>query len=264
MTVATGLVPERELLADDRILVDPRLDLRRSEDRRVARGSDRPACRRNWAASMRAATQAIMFESAHRHHRLEQEELGLRLAGHPHDDVVGLGREGLLARLAGRHGPQVVALEEALRVGDVVAAEHPGLDVEQLLGDPQVGQEPLGHGVHGLEQRREDAAVRPDDRVGRVGDVEVHRAVVGVHRDLDAVADVVDRSGTQRGGRQRRRGRTTARAGSGHWSCRRPGRRPGVRRRRRPGTDPCRTGGTGRPVASGRRGSGASAAGCPR
>ena len=98
-----------------------------------------------------------MFDPSDRDHGLEQQELGRRLARHPHDDVVGLGREGLLALLALRHGPQVVALEEARDVGDVVAAVHRRLDVEQLLGDPQVRDEVAGQLRQRLEQRREDA-----------------------------------------------------------------------------------------------------------
>ena len=60
------------------------------------------------------------------------------LVRQPHLDVVRLGRQRLLARL-GRHRPQVVRAEELLGVRDVVAAEHVGLDVEQVLRDAEVG-----------------------------------------------------------------------------------------------------------------------------
>ena len=48
------------------------------------------------------------------------------------------------------------------------------------------------HRRHRREEAREHALVGADERVRRVGHVEVHRPVVRVHRDLDAVADVVE------------------------------------------------------------------------
>ena len=57
MTVAAGLAPQRELLADDRVLVDARLDLGRPEDRRVGREAVDPRRRRSSAGPLRAATQ---------------------------------------------------------------------------------------------------------------------------------------------------------------------------------------------------------------
>ena len=102
-----------------------------------------------------------MFGRFERHHRLEEQELRLRLAGHPHDHVVRLVRQRLRAALRLRDRPQVVALEEAQRVADVVAPEDPGLDVEQLLGDPQVRSQVVGQGRQRLEHRREDAARTP-------------------------------------------------------------------------------------------------------
>ena len=129
---------------------------------------------------------------------------GLRLAGHAHDDVVRLVREALRAGRVRRHGPQVLVVVERGRVVDVVAGVRPGLDVEQLLGHPQVRPEVGRHRVERLEQGREDPLVRPDDRVGRVGDVERHLAGVGVHDDLDAVADVVERRVAQSGSRRQR------------------------------------------------------------
>ena len=157
-----------------------------------------------------------MFGRSRRDHRLEQQELdALASPGHPHDHVVGLGRQGLLARSAPRDGPQVVVPEELLGVGHVVAAVHPGLDVEQLLGDPQVRREVGRHRRHRLEQVREDACVGADERVVRVADVEVHRPVVGVHRDLDAVADVVESGAAEAGSRARSLGSNAWALGSG-------------------------------------------------
>ena len=86
----------------------------------------------------------------------------------------------------------------------MVAAEDPGLDVEQLLRDPQVLDQVGGEGIQILEHGREDPGPGPDDRVRRVADVERHRPVVGVHRDLDAVAQVVERAAAEAGRLQRR------------------------------------------------------------
>ena len=59
--VRAGLAPQRELGADPRVLVDPRLDLLRSQGRGVGREAERRSARRTRPGSMRAAIQAIMF-----------------------------------------------------------------------------------------------------------------------------------------------------------------------------------------------------------
>ena len=75
----------------------------------------------------------------------------------------------------------------------MVAAVHPGLDVEQLLGHAEVRHEVGRQLAERVEERREDALPGADERVASVGDVEGHRPVVGVGHDLDAVPDVVER-----------------------------------------------------------------------
>ena len=167
-----------------------RLDLGGSEDRRVGREAidlDLPVVGRVHPCR----DPGDHVRPPGRDHRLEQEEFDAILVGQPHLDVVRLRRQGLLARLD-RHRPQVVGAEELLGVRDVVAPEHGGLDVEQVFRDAEVGGEVGRHRRDRFEQRGEDALVGADDRIRRVVDVEVHRAVVGVDRDLDAVADVVE------------------------------------------------------------------------
>ena len=193
-----GLIPEGDLLADDRVLVDARLDLGRPEDRRIGREAVRP-CLAIVRLVHPGGDPGDHVESTNRDHGLEEQELRFGLTRHAHDHVVGLRWEGLLAALALGHGPYVVAGEEPLRIGHVIAPEDARLDVEQFLRHAQVRTQVGRDLVQGPEQRREDAAVGPDDRVGRVGDVEGHRAVVGIHRDLDTVADVVDGPSIQPG-----------------------------------------------------------------
>ena len=190
--LAARLVPQRELGADDWILVDPGLDLGGPEDGRIGRepiDQRLPVAR----AVHPSGDPRDHVRPAGRDHRLEEEELDALLARQAHDDVVRLGRQRLLARLALRHGPQVVLPEELLGVRHVVSAEDAGLDVEQFLRHADVLPKIVGHRAEGLEQVREDALIGPDDRVVRVRHVEMHRPVVGIHRDLHAVPDVVER-----------------------------------------------------------------------
>ena len=84
----------------------------------------------------------------------------------------------------------------------MVLLELARLRVEQVFGIAQVSLEIRRHlrdrVVHGWE----DALPGLDDRIVRIRDVESHRAVIGVHNDLDAVADVVERIAREAGDRR--------------------------------------------------------------
>ena len=166
---AAGLVPERDLLADDRVLVDPRLDLGRARRPSCPPGIDRPVSSRSSGRPSgprptRSCSAGCAGPSA------GAAGTRPRLAGHPHHHVVGLGREGLLAVWPVGTVHRSSLAEELLRVGHVVPPEHPGLDVELLLRDAQVragGRRASADS--GLNSVGKTPCVRPDDRIGRVG-----------------------------------------------------------------------------------------------
>ncbi len=131
-------------------------------------------------------------------HRLDEDELTLALAGDLHDHVVRLARHRAARALLGAHlghRPHVLAVVEGAGTAivglDVVEQVRLGLGQEEVLGVAHVRPQLVGHGIHRLEHAVEDLRVGGDDRVGLVGDVEVHRSVVGVDRDLHRVADIV-------------------------------------------------------------------------
>ena len=106
----------------------------------------------------------------------------------------------LLARLVGRvlgDLPAVGALVEVLRGGDVVLRQHVPLDLEQVLGIPQVLHEVRRDVRLRVHDAREDLRPRLEHRVV-VPRVERDLAGVGVDGRLDRVADVVDLVGRQR------------------------------------------------------------------
>ncbi len=100
-------------------------------------------------------------------------------------------RQPTRARVGGQE-PLRAPLVEAPALGDVVAGVHVRLHPEQVLRVAQVRLEVLRHLVEVGEQVRERRPVRPDERVLRVDDVELHRAVVGVDRRLHRVAHVIE------------------------------------------------------------------------
>ena len=80
----------------------------------------------------------------------------------------------------GRHQPLRAAVVEALRLGHVVAAEHVGLRLEEVLRVAEVLPGSLGHLRGGGEEVGERLLVRLDDRVLLVEHVEGDGALVGV------------------------------------------------------------------------------------
>ena len=92
----------------------------------------------------------------------------------------------------GRHLPDVRLLEEGVRVGCVVEPQHLALHLEQVLRVTQVGHQfGADLGFRGDEPRI-DLGPGLEDGIRLVPAVEGDGAVVGVHRGLDRVADVVD------------------------------------------------------------------------
>ena len=70
---------------------------------------------------------------------------------------------------------------------------HARGDIKALFAHTKVRTQIRGHLVEWLEERWEDVAPCANDRVARIGNVELRLARVEVERRLDAVADVVDR-----------------------------------------------------------------------
>ena len=186
------LVPQGELLRDRRILVHGRLDLGRAVDRGVAREREADGAAVVGRVGLRSEP-ADHVRSPVGHERQDLHELVAGLPGQAHDHVVGLHLAACATqRGAGRDRPLVVLAVEHVGLGDVVGREHLRLHVEEVLRIPHVGQQHLGHARERREHAGEDLLVGADDGVGRVGDVELHRAVERVDHDLDRVADVVD------------------------------------------------------------------------
>ncbi len=109
-------------------------------------------------------------------------------------DVAERRRRDLARTGIGRDLPQVGLVVEGRRVGHVVRAVHVGLRAEEVLREPQVLLDRVGHLREAREQLRERGLVRLDHRVLRVDDVEVDRAVVRVDGRLHRVAHVVERA----------------------------------------------------------------------
>ena len=74
----------------------------------------------------------------------------------------------------------------------MIQAVHGGLHFQQQFGVAHVLAQSGRHRRGVLEETREDAAVRPDDRVVRVEDIKRRRAVVGIDDHFDAVTHVID------------------------------------------------------------------------
>ena len=102
-----------------------------------------------------------------------------------------LGR-GLAGGIEAGNLPLILAVVEDRRVGHVERREHRRLDGEDLLRVAQPRPQRFGHGVERLQQAGEDLPNRARHRIRRIDDVVGGRAVVGVDRDLDRVADVVE------------------------------------------------------------------------
>ena len=163
--------------------------------------------------------------------------LAVAAAGNPADQVVAVGRRErqdldeldaavspgsfistkfgsivcvrLLALLVhadfGGDGPEILAVVEHVGIRHVIQAVDGRLQLEQQLRIADVLAQLRRHRRRVLEQARENAAIRGDDRIARVEHVERRRAVVGVDDRLDAVAHVVDR-GCDRAGSGARTG----------------------------------------------------------
>ena len=121
----------------------------------------------------------------------QQHELLVLLPGQAHDGVVRLHLALFLVHRADRDAQQVLLVVEDLRVLHVVGGVHLRLHLEKVLRIADVGEQRVGHGRYRLEQARKPAGVSLDHGVVGIGDVEVHRAVVGIHHGLHRVAHVV-------------------------------------------------------------------------
>ena len=138
------LIPQRKLARDLRVLIDPRLDLERAEHQLVLGKvvGDQLAVVRRVAAGREPSDHVLPLRGRHRQH---QEQLGPRLAGQAHDDVVGDHRRGLAAGLA-RKLPEILAIVENLGAVHVVGAVHLRLDQEQVFRIADVLLQFLRHG----------------------------------------------------------------------------------------------------------------------
>ena len=184
------LVPERELLGDERVLVDAGLDLPGAVDQLLfgeVVDDELPIVGRV-APRGQPRGQVVLLAGRERD---QEDELLLWLAGQAQNEIVRLHGLLLSPDRADWQVPEVLLVVEDLRVAHVVDGEHPRLDPEQPLGVTDVGPEVGRHGGERLEQPGEDPGNRADQGIRRIRDVEAHRPVVGVHGHLDSVAHVV-------------------------------------------------------------------------
>src|SRR6266542_2501511 len=186
---------ERQLLTDRRIGLDARLDLERPEDRAaLGESQDAQLAVVRWVGATGDPRHHVVALRPGRRHRDEQDELALARSGQLCGDVVRLDRLGLPALRVDlvRDAPGVVPVVEVVWIGHVVDRVDLGLDVEELLGVPQVGLQARRHLRDRREELRIDVAERAEDRVLLIDDVVGDRSVVRVGHDLHAVPDVVE------------------------------------------------------------------------
>jgi len=188
------LVPQRELLRDDRVLVDARVDLARPEDQLLLGEveDDQAAVVRRVRAGRQPRDHVV---APARVEEREQDELLPPLGREPHDRVVRLHLAVAPLDRAPRDRPEILLVVEHLRVVHVVHGVLPRLDREEVLRIADVLAQVGGHRVERLEQAGKRPRPGPHERVARVGEVEHHGAAVGVDRRLDRVADVVADAG---------------------------------------------------------------------
>ncbi len=189
--VAAPLIPQAELAGEEPVLVDLGFHLL---------GPQHPLLLGKFVGQQAAVVVPVAHagDPADEHlpvfgrKGLDERELGFvgprRL---PHD-VIGRHRlDPVVIFFRGSH-PQVLLVVEHRGIGHVVFAEHQPLHPQHVGGIPDVGAERFRHLILLLEQFGKGPGPHLDQRVVRLEDVEIHRAVEGVHHHLHAVADVVD------------------------------------------------------------------------
>ena len=191
------LVPQRNLRRDLLVLINPRHDLPRAVDNFLFGklkhleltvvlliGSGDHPCRQ------------IVF--ARRCERQHLDELGVRLAGNPHDRVVGQHLLRITLGVDGGDLPLIFFVVEHDRIRHVVGRVHGGLQAENGFWisevPPQVGR----HRIDGFQQARINLRQRQCQRVAWIGEVVIGRAVVRVDDHLYGIADVVQAVGRGR------------------------------------------------------------------
>ena len=200
-----------ELLLYLEVLVDPRLHLAGAIDLRSsgeAEGDHLPIVGLVHARGQPGHHPGLVRRRP-RCERHDEHELRPLLTGELHDDVVGRHRPGVAKELLKRNIPLVRLVVELVGVLHMILEVHLRLNGEEVFRVAEVVLKERRHGIQWLEQAREDLLVRPDQRVIRVGNVEVQGAVVRVHNHLHTVAYVVE------GAPERRRVRILVRNGVG-------------------------------------------------
>src|SRR6202158_2553848 len=107
------LIPQRELLRDLRILIDPRLDLKRPIDELLLG----KLVDDQFAVVGRVATggePGYHVVAAARYHGKHEEELGLGPPGQPRDDLVRGHHRGAVAARLSRELPEILAIVETV------------------------------------------------------------------------------------------------------------------------------------------------------
>ena len=130
--------------------------------------------------------------AAARHHWEHEKELGLRLTGQPHDDVVRGHRCNAVAARLPRELPEVLAVIENLGGLHVVGLIEPRLNQKEVLRIANVLLKVRRHRRERLEQARKDALVGQGNRVAGVHQIEVDGSVIGIDDDLHRIANIVE------------------------------------------------------------------------
>jgi len=177
------LIPQRDLLRYLGTLVDPRFDLERSVDELLLGKlvDDQLAVVGRVAARGEPRDHVV---AAAGHHRKHEEELGLRLAGQPHDDVVGGHRCNAAAPRLPRELPEILAVIENVGRLHMVGLIELRLNQKQVLRIANVLLQVRGHSRERLEQARKDTLEGCGDRVTGVHQIKVDGSVIGIDDDL--------------------------------------------------------------------------------
>ena len=88
--------------------------------------------------------------------------------------------------------PKILAVIKNIGRFHVVGLIKPRLNQEEVFRIANMSLQICRHGRKRLEQSREDALVGSGDRIRRVSQIEIDRAVIGIDDDLHGIADVVE------------------------------------------------------------------------
>ena len=90
------------------------------------------------------------------------------------------------------HGPKIFALKKRVRVLRVIEAKDFALNFDQCLRIANVRAQVRRHLARVAKQSGKSRAISLNQRILRIENIEVYRAVVSINRYFDAIANVID------------------------------------------------------------------------